>query len=91
MSPLAFDAAQMFQAIANREQDGVPKVASGVYVIDSQLKIIMYMYDDRGLDIIATELNTLRPLHENFTDWILNNQRHRVESRFRTNSAELPE
>jgi hypothetical protein len=83
LSPVSFDAPQMFQAIANREQDGIPKVSSGVFVIDPCSKVIMHMYDDRGLDIIAAKLSTLRPLFESFGDWILENQRHRIESRFR--------
>ena len=91
LSPLAFDAAQMFQAIANREQKGYPKIASGVYIINPRSKIIMHMYDDRGLDVIATELITLRPLFESFGAWILDNQRHRIEFRFRTNPQVLPE
>ena len=73
----------MFQAIANREQYGLPKVSSGVFVIDPRSKVIMHMYDDRGLDIIAAELNTLRPLFESFGDWVLDNQRHTVAFRFR--------
>jgi Domain of unknown function (DUF3885) len=48
------------------------------------------MYDDRGLDIIAAELNTLRPLFESFGDWILENQRHRIAFRFRTAPDESP-
>ena len=91
LSPRAFDAAQMFQGVANREQDGVPKISSGVVVIDPTSKVIMHMYDDRGLDIIAAELNTLRPLFETFGDWILNNQRHRVEFRFKKSIRELLE
>jgi hypothetical protein len=91
LSPLAFDSAQMFQAIANREQDGVPKVVSGVYVIDPLSKIIMHMYDDRGLDIIAAELDSLRPMFGTFSDWILDFERHRVEFRFRSNSAKFSE
>jgi hypothetical protein len=90
LSPLAFNVAQMFQAIANREQDGVPKISSGVFVIDPSSKVIMHMYDDRGLDIIAAELNTLRPLFESFGDWILENQRHRIAFRFRTAPDESP-
>ena len=88
LSPLAFSASQMFQAIANREQSGMPKVSSGVYVIDPRSKVIMHMYDDRGLDIIAAELETLRPLFQHFGDWILENQRHRIASRFGTKPAE---
>jgi len=47
------------------------------------------MYDDRGLDIIATDIDSLRPLFENFGDWILENQRHRIEFRFRAKAAEV--
>jgi len=90
LSPLAFIASQMFQAIANREQNGIPKVSSGVFIIDPRSMVIMHMYDDRGLDIIATELNTLRPLFESFGDWILENQRHRIALRFRTTPDEPP-
>jgi hypothetical protein len=48
------------------------------------------MYDDRGLDIIATELNTLRPLFESFGDWVLDNQRHRITLRFGTTPDKSP-
>jgi hypothetical protein len=86
-----FDAAQMFQAIANREQPGFPKISSGVYVIHPNARIIMHMYDDRGLDVIATELPTLRPMFERFSEWVLENRRHKVESRFRSSSQALAE
>jgi len=89
LSPLAYNAAFMFQAIANREQPGDPKVNSGVFVIEPRSKIIMHMYDDRGLDVIAAEIDTLRPMFESFNDWILDNQRHRIEFRFRANSREF--
>jgi hypothetical protein len=89
--PLAYNAALMFEAIAHREQMGDPKVSSSVFVIDPRSKIIMHMYDDRGLDVIATDLNTLRPMFETFSAWILEDQRHRIEFRFKTNSQELPE
>jgi hypothetical protein len=52
--------------------------------------VIMHMYDDRGLDMIAAELNILRPLYEIFSDWILENQRHRIAFRFRTTPDESP-
>jgi hypothetical protein len=91
LSPLGFNAALMFQGIANREQPGQPKVASGVYVIDARLKLIMHMYDDRGLDVIATKLSILRPLYESFSDWILHNQRHRIDFRFRSDPDQSPD
>ncbi|MGA3344492.1 MAG: DUF3885 domain-containing protein [Terracidiphilus sp.] len=86
-----FDAARMFQAIANREQPGFPKISSGVYVIDPSARIIMHMYDDRGLDVIATELPTLRSMFERFSEWILENCRHKVEFRFGSSAQALGE
>ncbi|HEY2468544.1 MAG TPA: DUF3885 domain-containing protein [Terracidiphilus sp.] len=83
-SPLDFNAAAMFKGIANREQKGSPKISSGVYAIQPSTKIIMQMYDDRGLDVIAVDVDQIRPLFQCFRDWILDNQRHRIESRFNT-------
>jgi Domain of unknown function (DUF3885) len=82
LSPISFNASRMFQGIANREQGGAPRVLSGVYVIAPHAKVILHMYDDRGLDILAFELETLRPLYESFSDWILEDQRHRIKLRF---------
>lgn len=90
LSPLSVNAPQMIQAIANRELGGMPKVSSGVYLIDPHSKIIMHMYDDRGLDIIAVELKTLRPLFESFAHWILENQFDKIAFRFRTVPDEPP-
>jgi hypothetical protein len=87
--PFTFDAVCMFQSIANREQAGSPAISGKVYVIDPSNCVIMHMYDDRGLDIIATELDTLRPLFETFNEWVLDNQRHRVDFRFRSNPQTL--
>jgi hypothetical protein len=84
LQPLTFDAVSMFQSIANREQAGSPAISGRVYVIDPSKCVIMHMYDDRGLDVIATKLDTLRPLFETFSEWVLDNQRHRVEFRFRS-------
>jgi hypothetical protein len=46
------------------------------------------MYDDRGLDVIAASASTLLPIYERFGDWILDNQRHRIDFRFKNFLAE---
>lgn len=76
------DAIQMFQGIANREQPGNPKIESAVYVISPGKKTILHMYNDRGLDVIASQLSTLRPVFNKSSEWILDNQRHRIDFRF---------
>jgi hypothetical protein len=90
LSPLSFNAAVMFQGIAHREQVGTPSILSGVYIIAPTAKVILHMYDDRGLDILARDLETLRPLYESFGDWILEDQRHRITFRFETLRAIHP-
>ncbi len=84
LPPASINALAMFQGIANREQQGSPKISSGVFAIAPRSKIIIHMYDDRGLDIVAAELNTLRSLYESFDSWVLDNQRHRIAFRFTT-------
>lgn len=91
LSPQHFDANRMFQAVANREQGGVPKISSGVYVIDPRARIIMHMYDDRGLDVIATRIDALRPMFDRYSAWILENRRHKIEFRFKSNAQTAPE
>lgn len=83
LSPLAFNATRMLQAIANSDHARVPSISSRVYIIDPDSKIILHMYDDRGLDVIAYDPTTLLSLYESFGNWILENQRHRIDFRFK--------
>lgn len=86
-----FETASIFQSIANREQAGSPAISGRVYVIYPSNCVILHMYDDRGLEVIATERDTLRPLFETFDEWVLDNQRHWVVSGFRSNPQTLTE
>jgi hypothetical protein len=81
-----FKVDQMLQAVANRERGGIPSIGSGVYIIDDRAKLIMHMYDDRGLDVIAANASTLVPLYERFADWILGDQRRKLDLRFKRES-----
>lgn len=42
-----------------------------VYFINADKKLIFQMYDDRGLDIIAADKETLRPIYLKHNDWLL--------------------
>jgi uncharacterized protein DUF3885 len=86
----SFNATQMFQAVANRERGGIPAIGSGVYALDDRAKLIIHMYDDRGLDVIAADPSTLVPLYQRFGDWILENQRRKIDLRFREVIAAPP-
>ena len=87
--PLNFiDAHRMFEAIANGDHGRIPSIAGRAYIIDDHAKLLMHMYDDRGLDVIAASAATLLPVYERFGTWILENQRHRIDSRFKNFLAE---
>ncbi|RKE56016.1 uncharacterized protein DUF3885 [Sphingobacterium detergens] len=40
------------------------------------------MYNNRGLDLVATNIETLKPIDENLKDWILDYDRAQIEKLF---------
>lgn len=40
------------------------------YILDPVAELLLHMYDDRGLDIIATSRVPLLPLYRRFGNWI---------------------
>ncbi|SEJ36010.1 protein of unknown function [Dyadobacter sp. SG02] len=53
-----------------------------VYFVNIERKLILQMYDDRGLDIIATDKETLRSIYERHNDLILRYDRDRIDKQF---------
>ena len=41
-----------------------------VFFINISKNIIFYIYDDRGCEVIASDLETIRPLYEKYRGWI---------------------
>jgi hypothetical protein len=40
--------------------------------------MIIHMYDDRGLDMIAASRKALIPIYRTFSDWVLDSDRERI-------------
>ncbi|WP_446677145.1 DUF3885 domain-containing protein [Sphingobacterium multivorum] len=55
-----------------------------IYFITINKKLILNMYDDRGLDVVATDIEALRPIYEKHRDWILDCDREQIEKLFST-------
>lgn len=53
-----------------------------VYYIDPVRKLIFYMYDDRGLDIVSLDDSLLRHLYTTYNDWLLDYDRERMDAMF---------
>ncbi|QHT67825.1 DUF3885 domain-containing protein [Rhodocytophaga rosea] len=59
-----------------------------LYFLNIDKQLIFHMYDDRGLDIIASDRNTLQPIYEQFNDWLLDYDRERMDTIFKNNSVQ---
>jgi len=53
-----------------------------VYFINKSKNIIFHNYDDRGLDVIATEPKALKSLYDKFNGWILDYDRLEIDKIF---------
>ena len=68
---------------SRRPQLGPPGTASAreVYLVSPGRQLVFHMYDDRGLDVAAADIETLRPLYAQFADWLLDYDRELMAER----------
>ncbi|MBD3108934.1 DUF3885 domain-containing protein [Bacillus sp. AGMB 02131] len=52
------------------------------YFININRKTIFHIYDDRGCDLIAASADSIREIYEQYNDWILDYDRHRIGQLF---------
>ena len=52
------------------------------FLVDFERGILVNVYDDRGMDVVTTDPETLRPLHARFSDWLLDHDRARMDAMF---------
>ncbi|WP_194778643.1 DUF3885 domain-containing protein [Pararhodonellum marinum] len=53
------------------------------YFVNIDKRLIFHIYDDRGLDIISSDKETLRPIYKQHNDWLLDNDRERIDKQFK--------
>jgi hypothetical protein len=69
--PSALSAERLFEAIANQDHGLTPSVKGRVHMLDASSGVLLHMYDDRGMDIIATTSPPLQALRDSFASWII--------------------
>lgn len=62
---------------------GLNCLASSVYLVHPEEKILYHLYDDRGLDLVAKDKSKLYPLYERFNEWILDDDRETIDHTFK--------
>lgn len=73
----------IFEAIANADFCKKPYTHDGVYFINVSKDIIFHMYDDRGLDVVAKNKDSLMIVYSEFNDWILDYDRKKIDGVFK--------
>jgi hypothetical protein len=63
-----------------------PRTADYIYLINRTRNIVLHMYDDRGMDLIAHEASDLQPIYDAYKGWILDYDRARIEQTFEPQS-----
>ncbi|GGF10043.1 DUF3885 domain-containing protein [Hymenobacter cavernae] len=53
-----------------------------IHLINTTRRLVFHMYDDRGLDIVAPDLETLKPFYIKYNDWILDYDRKEIDKQF---------
>jgi len=62
IQPSVLSTVRLFEAIANQDHGRAPSVRGRVHILDPRAAVLLHMYDDRGMDIIASSADRLLTL-----------------------------
>lgn len=79
----AIDYRSILKAKANAElYSHRPAINDQVYFVNRTRNIILHMYDDRGMDLIAAERSDLQAIYDEHKSWVLDYDRRQIEKTF---------
>ncbi len=73
---------KLLKDICRQDLGMQPNLFHPVYVINMRTNTLFYVYDDRGCDVVATSVETLRPIYERYNEWILAYDRAQIDGLF---------
>ncbi len=59
-----------------------PRSGCSLYLFDFDRQILFHPYDDRGMDIIGSDLGLLHQIYLKFNDWLLDYDRQAMDASF---------
>jgi len=74
----------ILKAKAHQDFAMEPYISDAVFFINTHKHIILYMYDDRGLDLIAETKEALLPIYLKYNSWILAYDKERIDNIFKS-------
>ncbi len=76
------DVVSLLDGIIQTDFSGFLELASAVFFFDTQNALLFHLYDDRGLDIVAAEKQSLLELYQKCSNWLLDYDRKRMDDTF---------
>ncbi|AZZ94124.1 DUF3885 domain-containing protein [Hahella sp. KA22] len=77
------DYANIFLSIVNTDfPQRSPSLRGRCYFVNRTKDMILHMYDDRGMDVIATDRSALRNVYVRCNDWILEQDKPSIDALF---------
>ncbi len=74
---------EIIKGIASLEMGEEPSIPQNVYFFSATKEAGFRIYDDRGCDIWANSIDTLRPLYKSLNSWILDYNREEIDNMFK--------
>lgn len=71
----------IWASIAN-EMAILPAATVLTWLLSSKSELMLHIYDDRGMDVIAMDTHKLKPIHNKFHSWLLDYDRGRMRKLF---------
>jgi len=73
---------KVFREIILGDLGGLEDFTSSIYLFDVENHVMLHLYDDRGLDIVAYDKDTLIPTYKRLNTWILDYDRKQIDKIF---------
>ncbi|MFL0198907.1 DUF3885 domain-containing protein [Clostridium sp. WILCCON 0269] len=73
---------RFYEEIILGDLGGLQDFVASVYLFDVENHVMLHLYDDRGLDIVAHDKNTLMSLYEKLNAWVLDYDRKQIDKVF---------
>lgn len=53
-----------------------------IYLADLEQRLIVHVYDDRGMDVVAMDKAAIKPLYSDLNSWLLDYDRNAMDKKF---------
>lgn len=75
----------IFTGIANNDFFIKPRIEGELYIVNESKKCILFMYDDRGCDLVSYNVPFLRKVYDEFSEVVLEVNREDIKRRLSIN------